>query len=161
MSDGTHCAGLRRALRRRFRWSVTGREQLPVFFTCRDVEGGDAFLDVESKRVAEELANHLLATPGEWISSARRRRRHEWPHHLEHLAQAAVRRPVREGDPATGYNDARQFMRRRCVIGREHDPASRGQSVIGSVIEVEALAVTNPVVDLEFLFLRPLPRRFD
>jgi len=38
--------------RRRFRWSVTGREQLPVFFTCRYVEGGDAFLDVEFERNA-------------------------------------------------------------------------------------------------------------
>ena len=73
------------------------------------------------------------------------------------------RRPASSSQWRSGRRVQRraQFMRRRCVIGCEHDSASRGQSVIESVIEVEALAVTNQVVDLEFLLLSPLPRRFD
>jgi hypothetical protein len=64
--------------------------------------GGDAFFDVEFKRVAEKFAHYLLAPPGERTPGACRRRRQERRHHREHLTHAAGRCPVREGDPAAG-----------------------------------------------------------
>ena len=60
---------------RRFRRSVARREQLPVAFSCRNVEDGDAFVDAEFKRVAEKFARYLLEPPGERIPGACRRRR--------------------------------------------------------------------------------------
>ena len=49
----------------------------------------------------------------------------------------------------------------RCVVGSEHDPAGRGEPVVGGIVKVEPLAVADPVVDLESLLPSALPRGFD
>jgi hypothetical protein len=114
-------------------------------------------LEVQVERVREQLLDALPVAPVERVADTGRRRGLEGLHDVEERRQPQLDgRPVGEPDTPTLLDDPPELARGRSVIRREHDAACRGHGVEGSVLEVEVLAVSDAVVDVEPALLRAL-----
>src|SRR5690606_17436078 len=84
-----------------------------------------------------------------------RRRRHVGADHLEHAADEAGRRPVRQGDAAARAQHPQHLAGGAVVVGREHDAERRQHDVEAGVREGQRLGVGQPELDRQSFGLRP------
>jgi len=67
----------------------------------------------------------------------------------EHLADEAVRCPVRQADGAARTTHPCSFGRRSGLVRREHDAEGRDYGVEACVIERQRFGVCDPKIDIE------------
>src|SRR5581483_11169819 len=138
-----------------------GEVELPERLAALAGVDGGARLERQVERVAEQLLDVLRPAPVERRAGALGERRLERGEHLEHRADPALGNPRRERELPAGPRHPRQLGRSPALIGREHDAEGRDDDVEARVLDLQALGVADPVVDLQPDRLRTRLRRLD